>query len=283
MSYAAEKWARKQKAGNARAKAVLIELANCLNDSTGKCYPSIAHISRVTELKPDTVSAATKHLEAIGLIRRTKISTEKGHGIQYELIGYSKTEGSTELSESHYPENGDTPENGITPNLGEHTPENGVAHYPENGDRTYKKEKEITGNTIIRENSPSDDFSLEPVSEDSTSKKIQSSNPLSCPYEELATLYNQVLGQDLGECRKLSPARKTALRSLWNECIKDKDFNDKDGGLAYFKRYFTFVRNTPFLVGKETAWKANFDWILKNNNYIKICEGFYNRPRNAQR
>lgn len=283
MSYAAEKWARKQKAGNARAKAVLIELANCLNDSTGKCYPSIAHISRVTELKPDTVSAATKHLEAIGLIRRTKISTEKGHGIQYELIGYSKTEGSIELSESHYHENGDIPESGITPNLGEHTPENGVAHYPENGDRTYKKEKEITGNTIIRENSPSDDFSLEPLSEDSTSKKIQSSNPLSCPYEELATLYNQVLGQDLGECRKLSPARKTALRSLWNECIKDKDFNDKDGGLAYFKRYFTFVRNTPFLVGKETAWKANFDWILKNNNYIKICEGFYNRPRNAQR
>lgn len=283
MSYAAEKWARKQKAGNARAKAVLIELANCLNDSTGKCYPSIAHISRVTELKPDTVSAATKHLEAIGLIRRTKISTEKGHGIQYELIGYSKTEDSIELSESHYPENGDTPESGITPSLGEHTPENGVAHYPENGDRTYKKEKEITGNTIIRENSPSDDFSLEPVSEDSTSQKIHSSNPLSCPYEELATLYNQVLGQDLGECRKLSPARKTALRSLWNECIKDKDFNDKDGGLAYFKRYFTFVRNTPFLVGKETAWKANFDWILKNNNYIKICEGFYNRPRNAQR
>ena len=283
MSYAAEKWARKQKAGNARAKAVLIELANCLNDSTGKCYPSIAHISRVTELKPDTVSAATKHLEAIGLIRRTKISTEKGHGIQYELIGYSKTEDSIELPQPHYPENGDTPESGITPNLGEHTPENGVAHYPENGDRTYKKEKEITGNTIIRENSPSDDFSLEPVSEDSTSQKIQSSNPLSCPYEELATLYNQVLGQDLGECRKLSPARKTALRSLWNECIKDKDFNDKDGGLAYFKRYFTFVRNTPFLVGKETAWKANFDWILKNNNYIKICEGFYNRPRNAQR
>lgn len=283
MSYAAEKWARKQKAGNARAKAVLIELANCLNDSTGKCYPSIAHISRVTELKPDTVSAATKHLEAIGLIRRTKISTEKGHGIQYELIGYSKTEDSIELSESHFPENGDTPESGITPNLGEHTPENGVAHYPENGDRTYKKEKEITGNTIIRENSPSDDFSLEPVSEDSTSQKIQSSNPLSCPYEELATLYNQVLGQDLGECRKLSPPRKKALRSLWNECIKDKDFNDKDGGLAYFKRYFTFVRNTPFLVGKETAWKANFDWILKNNNYIKICEGFYNRPRNAQR
>ena len=144
------------------------------------------------------------------------------------------------------------------------------------------KEQIRTDNTI-RENSPSDDFSLEYVSEDSTSQKIQSSNPLSCPYEELATLYNQVLGQDLGECRKLSPARKTALRSLWNECIKDKDFNDKDGGLAYFKRYFTFVRNTPFLVGKETAWKANFDWILKNNNYIKICEGFYNRPRNAQR
>lgn len=281
MSYTAEKWARKQKAGNARAKAVLIELANCLNDSTGKCYPSIAHISRVTELKPDTVSAATKHLEAIGLIRRTKISTEKGHGIQYELIGYSKTEGSIELSESHYTENGDTPESGITPNLGEHTHENGVAHYPENGDRTYKKEKEITGNTIIRENSSFDDFSLEmsdPEKEEETIN-VQPSKTLDCPYEEIASIYNEVLGQYLGRCQKLTSTRKKHIKARWNDCIGDKDFDTRQGGLEYFRDYFNYIKKSDFLIGKSGNFRASFDWIFIEGNYTKICEGRYkNRP-----
>lgn len=280
MSYAAEKWARAQKTGNARAKAVLLELANCFNSETGKCCPSLDHICEVTELQRHTVISAIKFLVEKGFIEKTLITTQKGRASQYRLLGFTDsvkndTVGSVETDITH----GEHSVNSDTMGSVKFSTTDSV----KNDTRTSNKNKEIEQVNTIRENSPSDDFSLEPVSEDSTSQKIQSSNPLSCPYEELATLYNQVLGQDLGECRKLSPARKTALRSLWNECIKDKDFNDKDGGLAYFKRYFTFVRNTPFLVGKETAWKANFDWILKNNNYIKICEGFYNRPRNAQR
>lgn len=272
MSYAAEKLVREQKTGNARAKAVLLELANCLNGDTGKCCPSIDHLSEITELQRHTVIAAIKYLVEKGFITKTNIKTPRGRGVQYEIIGFRDSVKNNTNQNEHSVK---------TDTMG--SVEINTTDSVKTDTRTSNKNKEIEHINTIRENSPSDDFSLEPVSEDSTSQKIQSSNPLSCPYEELATLYNQVLGQDLGECRKLSPARKTALRSLWNECIKDKDFNDKDGGLSYFKRYFTFVRNTPFLVGKETAWKANFDWILKNNNYIKICEGFYNRPRNAQR
>ena len=48
MSYAAERWARAQRVGNARAKQVLVELANCHNGKTGKCTPGIKYLHEVT-------------------------------------------------------------------------------------------------------------------------------------------------------------------------------------------------------------------------------------------
>lgn len=127
MSYAAEKWARTQTVGNSRAKIVLIELANCLNDNSGKCCPSIAYISRVTEMKPDTIVAATKFLVQKGFITKTQITTKNGRGIQYELVGYSRKR-----------DKGGIPENGDNPELGD-IPENGKTGIPENGNRTYKR------------------------------------------------------------------------------------------------------------------------------------------------
>lgn len=252
-------------------KLVAVALLSFRNAETGRCNPPI--YSENADRKTLCTRTGLSRRSVIDTIRKLEIknviTTQKEIG---KVTGYKFAS----TSAPRAPVQEDNPCTTCT------TPVQEV-HSTRAPRAPITNKEQIRTNNTIRENSPSDDFSLEPVSEDSTSQKIQSSNPLSCPYEELATLYNQVLGQDLGECRKLSPARKTALRSLWNECIKDKDFNDKDGGLAYFNRYFTFVRNTPFLVGKETAWKANFDWILKNNNYIKICEGFYNRPRNAQR
>ncbi len=126
MSYEAEKWARQQRVGNARAKQVLIELANCLNDETGLCCPSRDYLHEVTELKAETISNATAHLERIGLIKKHRESCSKGIRIRYELIGY--TDGTTQKRAK--PENGLTgePENGLT---GE--PENGLTGEPENG------------------------------------------------------------------------------------------------------------------------------------------------------
>ena len=140
MSYAAEKWAREQKAGNARAKSVLIELANCLNDNTGKCCPSVAYLSRITELKPDTVSLATRYLEEKGLIKKHFTKTRNGRAIQYELVGFPQKWDNHHFRDT--PENGDMSKNGDTPELVvTHAPENGGMDTPENGDRTSNKEQ----------------------------------------------------------------------------------------------------------------------------------------------
>lgn len=88
MSYTAEKWARQQKTGNARAKAVLLELANCFNSETGKCCPSLDHLCEVTELDRHTVINAIRYLVENHFVEKIAIKTTKGRGVQYNLLGF---------------------------------------------------------------------------------------------------------------------------------------------------------------------------------------------------
>ena len=135
MSYAAERWARAQVAGNARAKAVLIELANCFNERTGLCCPSAASIARVTELKADTVFSAIAHLVRCGLIRR---STSVGASNRYILVGFNPDEWPAKKDDKPTPKTGHPRKRG--------TPENGVPTYPENGVTPYPEFGVLTGN-----------------------------------------------------------------------------------------------------------------------------------------
>lgn len=147
MSYAAERWARAQRVGNARAKQVLVELANCHNGKTGKCTPGIKYLHEVTELKEDTISTATNFLQSKGFIKKTYVAVEKGRAISYELLGFNpqewerkKTEDSTEngLTQNRgNPESVGTPETGATD-----SPENGVTGTPEFGGETGNKNRE---------------------------------------------------------------------------------------------------------------------------------------------
>ena len=79
MSYAAERWARSQKVGNASAKFVLIELANALNKDDVECYPGIDTLEESTELNRKTVLAATKLLEEKGFIKKSEIAKVIGN------------------------------------------------------------------------------------------------------------------------------------------------------------------------------------------------------------
>ena len=135
MSYAAERWARAQVAGNARAKAVLIELANCFNEGTGLCCPSAASIARVTELKADTVFSAIAHLVRCGLIRK---ATSVGTSSRYILVGFNPDEWPAKKDDKPTPKTGHPRKRG--------TPENGVPTYPENGVTPYPEFGVLTGN-----------------------------------------------------------------------------------------------------------------------------------------
>lgn len=125
--------------------------------------------------------------------------------------------------------------------------------------------------------------SSEVACDDSETQKIETTRE-ACPYEKIADVYNEVLGDRLGHCMKLTPTRKTNVRARWLEAKKEGWFEADPTGVEFFRRYFIHVSGSSFLMGNKkprlgesTAWRASFDFLFKSENFTKIREGQYHR------
>jgi DNA-binding transcriptional regulator YhcF (GntR family) len=78
MSFEAIQWAKQQTVGSAIAKAVLKALAD-LADATGFAYPGRQWLAIQCECSPRTVSRAFELLLSLGLIRRDRRASVRGH------------------------------------------------------------------------------------------------------------------------------------------------------------------------------------------------------------
>lgn len=108
MSAAATFWAWKQQVTSTQ-KLALLALANCHNDATGQCNPSIAYIAGTTGLNRKTVLKALHEIESAGLIIADK---GNGFGNSYTLNTSPKNGTGTEIGTS--PKNG----TGTSPKIG---------------------------------------------------------------------------------------------------------------------------------------------------------------------
>ena len=154
-----------------------------------------------------------------------------------------------------------------------HAIQDGITDDKKMPSRIQEQEQEqdisITSNDVIVETAVSDP----PASE---SEKVEKPKGIDCPYKELVAAYNEILGPYLGMCQKLTPTRQKTVQARWRDCMKDGDFKTQDEGIAYFKRYFEYIKTCDFLMGNNGRdWRADFDWIFKQQNYTKICEGKY--------
>lgn len=131
MSASATFWAWKQQVTSTQ-KLALLALANCHNDATGQCNPSVAYIAASTGLNRKTVLKALAEIESSGLI-----VADKGNG-----FGNSYT-----LNTS--PKNGTGTEIGTSPKIGTGTsPKIGTEPVPKLGHepkRNLKKESKSIG------------------------------------------------------------------------------------------------------------------------------------------
>jgi len=72
-------------------------------------------------------------------------------------------------------------------------------------------------------------------------------------------------------CNKLSKVERLSNERKKHINARFKEFN-YDTIIAVFKK----VGESDFLCGKnDRAWKANFDWIFNETNFLKIMEGKY--------
>jgi len=85
-------------------------------------------------------------------------------------------------------------------------------------------------------------------------------------YEQIVNLYKSIC-PDLSKPRALTSTRRQNIRNCKKQLEKLN---------ITFEEYFKKVNTCLFLHGKNSRqWKANFDFVIKPSNLLKIIEGAY--------
>lgn len=57
----------------------------------------------------------------------------------------------------------------------------------------------------------------------------------------------------------------------------------KNLGIHMIKEVFEMAEKSDYLSGSNGKWfNCSFDWLIKENNYIKVLEGNYNRHKEVK-
>lgn len=98
--------------------------------------------------------------------------------------------------------------------------------------------------------------------------------PPNCPKDEIVNLYHEFLPM-CPRVQKWTDARERLLRARWRE----------HPALDLWKQYFAIVKRSKFLTGKANGhgerppFLADFEWLIKPGNFVKVLEGRYDDVR----
>lgn len=193
MCYAAERWARAQRAGKASAKAVLIELAWRRNPEDGKCYPSIETLAESLEMDRKTVMGATAYLEKSGLITKRVAWDGRKKLVFYDFPSFNPAEWPVKGAETGSTKNGSTEigstKNGIHQEVstGSGTyggTKNGTCGGTENGTGTLNKNTKVEHEKIAIASSHDLILSSASGQPESKVKKTRRKSMTPCPWNE---------------------------------------------------------------------------------------------------
>lgn len=101
-----------------------------------------------------------------------------------------------------------------------------------------------------------------------------------CPHQQIIDLYHECL-PELRRVKRWTGKRASHLKARWRENWDRYNFNDSsrapsvEGGLDYWKRFFTWVHGMDFLMGKVNDFQADLEWIIKPSNFTNITEKKY--------
>lgn len=91
-------------------------------------------------------------------------------------------------------------------------------------------------------------------------------------YQEIVDLYNDTC-HSLPKVKALSDNRKRAIKKIIDKYGREK-----------LEEVFELTERSDFLKGKTGSWRgATFDWIVKEQNFVKILEGNYESRGGARK
>lgn len=104
---------------------------------------------------------------------------------------------------------------------------------------------------------------LSPVGDDSQGKKVS--------YSTIQSAYNEICSPTLPACLAMNDARKKQIRSMAGIVFDGvKPFTM---GIEVWRQYFTDCLTNDHWCGKsEGGWRADFDFVTKPKNAIKLME-----------
>src|SRR3990167_1381965 len=91
--------------------------------------------------------------------------------------------------------------------------------------------------------------------------------------EEAVSLFNDLAGRiGLARVQRLTASRRRSLIARLGEC----------GGVEGWKVALGKVRDSPFLRGEETGWRAGFDFLVRAEAFTKLMEGGYDGSKRGK-
>jgi hypothetical protein len=96
----------------------------------------------------------------------------------------------------------------------------------------------------------------------------------SVPHQEILSLWREILPEKTYP-KAWNATRGELLRARWRE-------EEKRQNLDYWRRLFTYLRESPFLMGERQSpgrkpFVLTLPWLLKSENFLKVIEGNYHR------
>lgn len=277
MSFKATAWAIKQNYVGGLQKLVLVVLADCMNEKTGQCNPSVTTITDMAGIAKSTVKKILKELETAGLISRSLVYSNSKAGRECVGCLYGLNIESNPIKSR-----------GSTVNLGGATvdprglnDDSGVGRQPPHvgrvTDPNLEENLEIEPRidiSFVKTPESAPQIANDNVEEKPAQKAERKKDWLIDP-NVVVEIYRRVL-PELSDIRELTQARKDAIEARAENAMKVNKVKREELE-GWFETYFQRVSQSSFLMGRtgKNKWRAYFDWLFKPSNVNKVLEGNY--------
>ena len=280
MSMQLMAYAMSLKVGNPLRKLVLLKLADNANDK-GECFPSYQHIADQCEISRRAVMGHIQALEKAGYlkIKRRKNGKENQSNVFYLTLkkgGESDALGGSELSAPPSERNAPPSESAALGGSESGSPITSHSFEP------------VIEPTPLPPNSAGKVDAVASANPDGLAgvigngQKPTTAKPrrrYEAPVSELVAIYNEETAGVLPAVQKITDSRIKAVNARWLQFLNSKTltgevrYSDRESGLVWWRKFFRKVLlNERWCGGSGIEWTADFDWIVKQSNFVKILE-----------